>query len=291
MSEQPVIIPRGDEYLVADICHGGPEAVILLSGWGGTRFGPQRILWQAAAAFAGRGYTTARFDFRGRGDSAGDSRLAELDGMIDDTVAVAEWLRTTHGVQRFSLVGLCAGANVALGVASLRADVEHIVCWSLLPFMEHKTQAARQGRPRGALLREMLHKICRLETWRKLLRGEANVRGAMQVLVKDKEGDAEEKRRKTSARNILADLEKYRGRLHLLYGTRDPEAAGSRAFFDAWCRKHRIPVDITTIPGAPHNFYTANWTNQVIMQTVDWIANPLMGKDSLAAVPKARRDD
>ena len=200
------------------------------------------------------------------GDSAGDPQLADLDGMIADTMAVADWLRATHGVQRFSLVGLCSGGNVALGAASLRADVQHVVCWSLLPFMEHKAQAVRQGTPRGALLREMLHKIGRLETWRKLLRGEANVRGAVNVLVKDKEGDEEEKRRKTSARDILADLEKYPGRLHLLYGTRDPEAAGSRAYFDSWCRKHRIPVDIAAIPGAPHNFYTANWTARVVAQ-------------------------
>ena len=67
MSEQPVIIPRGEEYLVADINPGGTEAVIFLPGWGGTRFGPQRILWQAASAFAERGCTTARLDFRGRG--------------------------------------------------------------------------------------------------------------------------------------------------------------------------------------------------------------------------------
>lgn len=273
MTEQPVLIPRGSDYLVADIGAGGAEGVIFLPGWAGTRFGPQRILWTAADMFAARGYTTARLDFRGRGDSAGDPRQVTLDDMIDDTLAVADWLRAHYGVQRLTLCGLCSGGNVALGAASLRGDVAHVVCWSLLPFMEHKAQAAKQGTARGTLLRGMLQKISRVETWRKLLRGEANVRGAVQVLVKDKEGDEEEKRRKTSRRDILAELEKsFHGRLHLLYGTRDPEAAGSRAFFEAWCRKRRIPVDIETIAGAPHNFYTANWTTQVIAQTINWVA-------------------
>ncbi len=231
MSEQPMLIPRGSDYLVADISAGGADGVIFLPGWAGTRFGPQRILWMAADVFVARGYTTARLDFRGRGDSAGDPQQVTLDDMIEDTLAVADWLRAQHGVQRLTLCGLCSGGNVALGAASLRDDVAHVVCWSLLPFMEHKAQAARQGTPRGALLRGMLRKVCRLETWRKLLRGEANVRGAVKVLVKDKEGDAEEQRRKTSRRDILGDLEeRFHCRLHLIYGTRDPEAAARAPF-------------------------------------------------------------
>lgn len=270
--EQPVLIPRGNDYIMADIHAGSAEAVLLLPGWGGTRFGPQRILLQTAAAFAARGFTTARLDFRGRGDSSGDPAAATLDGMIEDTLAVVDWLRVEHGVARFSLIGLCSGGNVALGAASLLTSVDHIACWSLLPFMEHKTQAAHQGTPRGTFFRQMARKLFSPDAWRKLLRGEANVKGAVNVLVKDKEGDDEEKRRKTSTRDILAALESYQGRLHLLYGTRDPEAAGSRAFFEVWCKQHRIPVDIHTIPGAPHNFYTAKWTAEVIEQTVEWVA-------------------
>jgi len=274
MNEQPVLISRGDDYLVADIHVGGPHGIILLPGWGGTRFGPQRILWQTAAALSQHGYTTARLDFRGRGDSSGDPDAATLDGMIDDALAVADWLQEKHGVQRLSLIGLCSGGNVALGTASLCDRVDHVVCWSLLPFMEHKAQATRQGTPRAMLFQQMLRKVFRLESWRKLLRGEANVKGAVNVLVKDKEGDEGEKQRKTSKRDILADLEGYRGQLHLLYGTRDPEAAGSRAFFEQWCRKHQVPVDLQTISGAPHNFYTAKWTAAVIEQTVAWLEAP-----------------
>jgi len=269
--ETPVVIPHDGEFLVADVCAGGPEGVLLLPGWGGTRYGPQRILCQAAAALAARGLTTLRLDFRGRGDSTGDE-AATLDGMVADAAAAAHWLVARHGVTRVHLVGLCSGGNVALGAAGLLPVVGHLVCWSLLPLMEHKAQAARQGTPRGRLLLQYLRKALRPETWRKLLRGEANVTGAMKTLAKDKEGDDAEKRRKTSARDILADLASFRGALHLLYGSADPEAAGSQAFFEAWRRQRGLAGETRVIPGAPHNFYTAHWTDAVIAQTADWLA-------------------
>ena len=271
MSEEAVLIPSAADFLAADLTVGGSTAVLLLPGWGGTRYGPQRILLNTARACAEHGFTTLRLDFRGRGDSTGSPSSVSLDGMIADVATAATWLRTQHGIERFNLVGLCSGGNVALGAASLLADVDHVCCWSLLPFMEHKAQATQQGTHRGQLLRQLLRKAFRLETWKKLLRGEANIHGAVQVIAKDKEGDEGERKRKTSARDILHDLESFHGQLHLLYGSRDPEAAGSQAFFEAWCTRHHIPADVTIIPGAPHNYYTACWSKQVVEQTVSWI--------------------
>lgn len=269
--EQPVVIPVGTDSLVADIHLGGPEAVLILPGWGGTRYGPQRILLRTAAALAERGFTTLRLDYRGRGDSTGETTAATLDAMIEDTVAAARWLDAAHQITHLHLVGLCSGGNVALGATPLLSQTDRIVCWSLLPFMEHKAAATRQGTPRGMLIRQLLRKALRPETWRKLWRGEANVRGAVNVLAKDKEGDTEERRRKTSQRDILGELRGFTGRLHLLYGSRDPEAEGSRTFFTRWCQQHRIPVETHVIEGAPHNFYTMQWTEAVITQTVDWL--------------------
>jgi pimeloyl-ACP methyl ester carboxylesterase len=230
-------------------------------------------LFSAAQALATQGHTTLRMDFRGRGDSSGSPKNVSLDGMIEDVVTAVSWLRAEHQVEHVNLVGLCSGGNVALGAASVLTMVDHVVCWSLLPFMEHKAQAAKQGTHRGQLLRQMLRKALQPENWQKLLRGEANVRGAAQAIAKDKEGDDVERQRKTSARDILRDLESFDGHLHLLYGSRDPESSGSQGFFENWCHSQHIPVDVSIIPGAPHNFYTAHWTRQVIEQTVSWLIN------------------
>jgi len=273
MIEIPVAIPGGIEYLAGDLAKGGTDGAIIISGWGGTRYGPQRILLQTARALADAGLTTLRLDFRGRGDSPGDPGTVTLDEMIEDVTMAAEWLRTEHDVTRLHLIGICSGGNVALGVASQLPAVAQVVCWSLLPFMEHKAQASRQGTPRWTLLKQFIRKAFRPEAWRKLLRGEANVKGAVKVLAKDKEGDAAEQARKTSHRDILADLAGYQGRICLLYGSRDPESAGSRTFFTDWAARRRITCDTHTIDGAPHNFYTTAWTTAVVRQTVEWVIN------------------
>jgi len=273
LTETPHVIPVGEDRLVADLHRGGPEGAIMLAGWGGTRYGPQRILWQAASALAGAGFTTLRFDFHGRGDSTGDATALSLDGMVADTVTAAKWLHDEHGVTKVHLVGLCSGGNVALGAASQIPWAGDLVCWSLLPLMEHKAQAVRQGTSRNAMLKGYIRKALRTETWAKLLRGEANVKGAMKTLAKDKEGDEEERRRKTSARDILADLAGFKGNLHLIFGSADPEAAGSQAFFEAWRQKQGITGNTRIIPGAPHNYYTARWTAEVIAQTVEWLGD------------------
>lgn len=272
MNEDPVRIPAGDDVIIADLHHASQsvDGVIFLPGWSGTRYGPQRILLEAAQAVAANDCTTLRIDFRGRGDSTGTPE-ATLDGMIEDALTAAMWLTANHGVTRIHFVGLCSGGNVALGAASRLPNVGHVVCWSLLPFMEHKTQATKQGTPRLALLKQLAAKLLKAETWRKLLRGEANVKGAVKAVAKNKEGDDAERARKTSNRDILADLQNFSGHIHLLYGSRDPESAGSRAFFEDWCRRRRIPVDVRVIDGAPHNFYTAAWTAEVVAQTAAWL--------------------
>jgi pimeloyl-ACP methyl ester carboxylesterase len=272
MSERPVVIPTADSYLVGDLAPGGAEAVVFLPGWGGTRYGPQRILPAAAEAAQASGFTTLRVDFRGRGDSPGAEDAATLDTMIADVVAAVAWLRAEQGVTAVHLVGICSGGNVALGAASQLDGVGRVICWSLLPFMEHKAQATRQGTPRGALLKKLLRKALNVDTWRRLLRGEASVGRAMQAVVKDKEGDAGERERKTSRRDILADLAGcFHGDLRLIYGTQDPEAAGSRTFFTEWCRAQRVPLTVYAVTGAPHNYYTAAWTAEVVAQTAEWL--------------------
>ncbi len=272
MSEQAVNIPHGDGWLAADINRNGDQAVIFLPGWSGTRYGPQRILLQAAEACAKQGLTTLRLDYGGRGDSSEVNEVT-LDGMISDAMAAITWLREKYKVQQISLVGLCSGGNVALGVASLDENITNVICWSLLPFMEDKQKATHQGTPRQAILAQYLRKIFTLQTWRKLFSGELNVKGAQDSLVKDKEGDQEEQQHKTSKRLIMSALVGYCGKVFLIYGSRDPEAIGARSFYTTWFKQHKIEVVAHTVEDAPHNFYTAGWTAAVIRQTVHWLAD------------------
>jgi pimeloyl-ACP methyl ester carboxylesterase len=273
MTERPVAFASEGETLAGTL--HAPEAagdtVLLLGGWGGTRYGPQRILVAAARALAEAGHPCLRFDYRGRGDSTGDPRATTLDDMIADTLAGVRYLDGELGERGACLVGICSGANVAIGAASLIPErVRAIVCWSLLPFMEHKEQA-RSGAKRRSLIGHFARRALSPSAWWRLLRGEANVRGAARALAGDPEGGPEERAHKTSSRDILAGFAQYRGRCDLIYGDRDPEFPASRAFFEPWLSRHRIPSRVEIIEGSPHNFYTAEWTDRVVARTVEWV--------------------
>ncbi len=273
MAETPVLILNNGKTLAADVNIFGENAVILISGWAGTRYGPQRILWRTARELADAGFSTLQLDFQGRGDSPGNPDDTTLDSMIDDVLTAISWIQEEKGIKNISLVGICSGANVAMGVASLNKTVTNIVCWSILPFMEDKTKAAKQGTPRKQILMNYFKKIIRIETWKKILKGEANVGGAMKNLTKDKEGDDSEKDRKRSRRIITKELSGYLGNILFVYGENDPEAAGSGAFFTDWAKKNKIAHQLIKINGAPHNFYTAAWTADVVNKTVTWLAD------------------
>lgn len=274
MTERPVAFASDGETLIGTL--HAPEAagdpVVLLGGWGGTRYGPQRILVACARALSAAGHPCLRFDYRGRGDSTGDPCETRLDDMIADALAAVRHLDSAIGQRSLGLVGICSGANVAIGAASLMPErVRGIVCWSLLTFMEHKA-VAKAGGKRASLMKQLARRALSPATWLRVLRGEANVRGAARALAGDPEGDAEERAHKTSARDILADFRRYQGRCDLIFGDRDPESPGSRAFFEDWLRRHDIASRVEVIAGAPHNFYTAEWTERVVARTVEWLS-------------------
>lgn len=276
----PVAFPNGNDTLIGTVhvAEGSDRAAILLQGWGGTRCGPQRILVETSRQLAAKGITCLRFDFRGRGDSQGEPTTVTLDGMIADVMAAVQWLRDHQGAQRFTFLGLCSGANVSIGAASLMPDdTDAVITWSLLPFMEHKAEAhGEKSKAKPTLLGYYIRKLFSFDAWRKLISGQANVGGAMQTLTQDKEGKGEEQERKTSSRDILKDFARFRGRCFLVFGTRDPEAEDSCTFFEGWLKGHGVKHELRWIKGAPHNFYTAEWTKEVVGMTVEWLANGMV---------------
>jgi len=247
------------------------SATIFFPGWTGTRYGPQRVFVSAEKYVNEKGGSTVRFDFRGRGDSFGNAMNITLDDMIEDAEEVIKWLVENEGIQRFHLVGLCSGGNVVLGVCSLPSVSKYITkitCWSLLPYMEDKKHAKRQGTNRLSRFKALAVKAFSREGIAKLVKREANIKGALKSVAKDKEGDESEKVRKTSSRRILNDVARnYQGPVHLIFGTKDPEADGSEYFYSDWFYRHNNKLEITRIEGAPHNFYTVHWTAELISKT------------------------
>lgn len=187
---EAVIFPNPDGHKLFGTLHvpANPDrslaAVVLLSPGVKMRVGPGRLYVPLTQLLNSLGYTVLRFDFFGLGDSEGELQEAtladvynniEVGRYVNDTVSALNWLKDTHGFDRFMLGGLCGGAITALLVAERDRRVE-----SLLSIGMTVTLASNAATPakylttvqldtlRGIYLRRLLepHSWVRLLTFR-----------------------------------------------------------------------------------------------------------------------------
>jgi len=238
--------------------------VVLVHGWTGCRIGPNRILVKMARALAAEGFSVLRFDLRGRGDSEGDFDDADLDGMIADTCAALDFVKSAVDARSLAAVGLCSGGNVVIGAATLRDDVDALVPMSTLPFQPEQKKAQRLKKS-GGVAKEYFKKLFRAETWKKLARGAVNFGMVKQALFGHLRTPAEgERNPKDSARDIMRDFANYRGRALFIYGGADPEAGDSRNHFENFGKEHGLALEFHVAAGSNHNFSSAEWEADVI---------------------------
>ena len=287
--ETPVVL-QSDERLVGVLHEPDGEAkgigVVLLHGWAGYRGGPHRMFVETARRLCAAGYHALRFDFRGRGDSGGETAATDLDGMIEDARAARRFLaekkdtrsllceapkgpfrQKTPGV---FFLGICSGGNVALGAASLDKDADGLVLWSTPLFAPYKRRGQEVAR-RGIFLKDYLKKLFRRETYLKLFRGRIRFGLISRVLFGRRRAPQGERDPKDSLRDIMTDLRGYRGRALFIYGSRDDEAVGAPEFYEGFCREQGIPATFHTIEGANHSYYSVAWQDEVIRLTLEWL--------------------
>lgn len=244
---------------------------VLVHGWGGYRIGPNRILVEAARTLNEAGVATLRFDLRGRGDSEGKAEQADLDAMIDDTRRAVAYLKQEAGIERIALLGICSGANVAVGAATLLPDVDCLVLWSAFAFQQGKKPLDRVRRS-GHLAAEYAHKMLRPTTWRRLLAGRVNVRLIGKAIFGKSLADSEPGRNlKASRRDIMAAFAGCGARVLFIHGSKDPEGMPARAIFRNFCAENGVRADFRLVEGASHNFASTAWKREVIDTTVAWL--------------------
>jgi pimeloyl-ACP methyl ester carboxylesterase len=90
-------------------------AVVILNTGIAHRVGHHRMYVKMARELAASGHLAFRFDFSGIGDSAsrGDA-LSPIETHLADVSEALDWLSTSCDVHEAVLVGLCAGADIAL---------------------------------------------------------------------------------------------------------------------------------------------------------------------------------
>jgi alpha-beta hydrolase superfamily lysophospholipase len=158
-------------------------AVLLLTVGGNYRVGPSRNYVKTAREMSSAGFRTLRFDVPGIGDSpartsAAGTGMYRPDATAD--VSAAMDMLAGRGCRRFILVGICSGAYLAFQTALQDARVNGLVLTNprLLEW------DAATGEPWQASMKKFYKSaryyrqaLLRLDVYRRLWRGEVDVRG------------------------------------------------------------------------------------------------------------------
>lgn len=105
------------EPSAAEAAPGAPGVVLLNSGIL-HHVGPSRLYVRLARRLAADGHVTFRFDFSGIGDSEPrKDSLPFVESAPVETAAAMDLLQAKTGTNRFWLIGLCSGADMAFKVA------------------------------------------------------------------------------------------------------------------------------------------------------------------------------
>lgn len=269
--------------------------VVLSHGWSGNRCGPSGLLTELARVLAERGYRVLRFDFRGRGESGGDGLQASLASMAEDLAAAARFCRERDGGGRMDYLGLCSGGNVVVGGLARLPAPRSLVLLSVYPFSD----GDRFSRDMNRILHYLViywRKACAGETWKRLLRGEINLRMVGHVIFGSlRRRGANRRKESGAATEAEAEVRRAPGQMaksaaqesrlsggaapqthlqHLrpelpvlmFYGTADPDAEAAAGYFGGYARKRGLPVRIERIAGANHNFSSGAWRHQLAGQ-------------------------
>jgi pimeloyl-ACP methyl ester carboxylesterase len=139
MLESPFTITIGTEAVRGTLHlpgNAGPyPAVLWLHGFGGTRVESHRLFVDGARQLARAGVASLRIDFRGAGESDGETRDMTIASQIQDARAALGALRTHPNVDstRLALLGYSLGAAIASQIGD-EAGLAAMVFWSPVVF-------------------------------------------------------------------------------------------------------------------------------------------------------------
>lgn len=248
--------------------HPPRAGVLFLHGWSGDRTGPHRLFSLFAHQLTAAGQLCLRFDFTGRGLSAGDPSTASITQMVADAEAGLLYLQTRLPPHApIALVAICSGCKVAITLAAAHQQIDRILLWS--PESMGSLRSASTGwRKTVNALRSYGRKLTRPDTWRKVLSGRVHTRLVAKALVNHETRSASEA---AAEDQTLRAFRAFCHPLLMVFGGSDPDAPGSRRAYEHFCRRHGIPCEIHTIPHAGHSYYSEPWT-----ETLFRISHPFL---------------
>lgn len=240
------------------------QSVIMVVGGPQTRIGSHRMFVQIARHLASQGISVLRFDYRGAGDSEGE--IQSFEQTVDDISAAIQFLNTQCLQTNITLWGLCDAASaIALFLNSAKTtSINHVVL--LNPWVKQPATEAQ-----AYLSHYYWHRLRDVSFWKKLITGKLNIFRSAKGIAEQK-AVAKQQHEGSFVDGMLAGLQQYRGKSHLILAEQDltaQEFCQLRQHNTQW-NQLTFSSEIT-ISGANHTFASPRWKQQVAEQTFNAI--------------------
>lgn len=256
----------------------GGRGVLIVVGGPQYRVGSHRQFALLARHLADHGIPALRFDYRGMGDSAGESR--DFEAVEDDLrAAIDAFVAAVPGLREVVLWGLCDGASAAAMYAPRDARVRGLVL--LNPWVR-----TDDGIARTTLKHHYRDRLRDPAFWRKLASGRFDVAASVGSMLKlartafggrAPAGTAAGATARSLPERMQDGLRAFGGNTLLVIGGADLtgrefcDVAGSTP---AWKKLLEAPrVTWRRIEEADHTFSRRAWRDQVAEWTREWVVS------------------
>ena len=282
---------RFNEHALSFLCHDSylcgilslpdqpaTKGVLIVVGGSQYRAGSHRQFTILARYLATQGIPVMRFDFRGMGDSEGDTRTFEN---INDDIesAIDTFFQEATSLNEVVIWGLCDAASAALFYAHHDKRVTGLVL--LNPWVR-----TEQGAAKAYLKHYYLSRIFNFELWKKIGDGNFDYKSSIQSIFTMIYKLATKKTSGTTAPNkpqntfslperMLHGLNKFNGRILIITSGYDLTAKEfidlvnsskdwQKALKESNIKQHELPT-------ANHTFSRHEWRDEVAVTTKIWL--------------------
>lgn len=247
------------------------RGVLILVGGPQYRAGSHRQFTLLARFLAERGVAVMRFDYRGMGDSEGDTR--NFENINDDIrCAIDHFIQSVPGMTDVVIWGLCDAASAALFYAWRDNRVKGLVL--LNPWVR-----TENGLAKTYLKHYYFSRLLSPEFWKKILSGSINFVATTRSLLKILNAACFKSTRLSIAaalpERMLDGYSRFKGNVLLILSGSDLTAqefsdltASNKNWRELLENKR---TQTRTLPDADHTFSTRVWRDKVGDWTNEWL--------------------
>ncbi len=236
---------------------GSGAAVLMLHGFGSSRDEVGGMYANTAAGLADQGIASFRIDFRGYGQSAGDTGASTIDLQVEDALLATDYLQGLDGIDgdRLGVLGFSLGGGIAALASQARPDgFKSMVTWSSVGDLE-KDFRASLGDETFAMAAE---------------KGVVGFDLGWRTMVL-KQGFFDS----LAANDVAAAIAGYKGAFLAIAGSEDFSAAYAPGFAESVAG---TPSEAWIVEGGDHIYQVFGdpaMSQSVISKTVEWFRNTL----------------